>query len=562
MVKQVVGIPNTFVFQVTKQATENPVKIANRLMRQSDVLTAEPNMIVQQDRHYRPKDSMYSQQWYLNNTGSSAVAANSHISVEKAWDITRGIRSIIVAVADDGFDLKHPDFQGSGKVVFPKDLFDQDFSPLPGAETDNHGTACAGVAIAEENGSGIVGVAPGCAFMPIRTTGYLDDESVEQVFDWAIAKGAAVVSCSWGAAAVYFPLSLRQRAALTRAATQGRGGKGCVVVFAAGNANRPVSGTVNERDWPNNLLQGTTEWMSGFTIHPDVITVSASTSVSKKAAYSNWGTNISVCAPSNNAPPGMWFETSGYMSTAPDISQNPLPGIGIFTTDRMGAAGYDTSNFTSDFGGTSSATPVVAGVAALVLSANPDLSAQEVKKILQQTADKIVDGDADLQLGLRLGTYDSNGFSQWFGYGKVNAFKAVQLAQQQRNQPTIVSRRLQGRNDTILPIPDNNPQGVTSGVQVSDSNPVRDIQVSVNIEHSFLGDVEIILKPPTGQPILLQGRTLGAATQLQATYSLQNTPGLKQVINQPAFGLWQLTVVDYVQMDEGMLKSWQLTLGV
>jgi subtilisin-like proprotein convertase family protein len=99
-------------------------------------------------------------------------------------------------------------------------------------------------------------------------------------------------------------------------------------------------------------------------------------------------------------------------------------------------------------------------------------------------------------------------------------------------------------------------------VQVSDSNPVRDIQVSVNIEHSFLGDVEIILKPPTGQPILLQGRTLGAATQLQATYSLQNTPGLKQVINQPAFGLWQLTVVDYVQMDEGTLKSWQLTLGV
>ncbi len=107
--------------------------------------------------------------------------------------------------------------------------------------------------------------------MPIRTTGYLDDESIEQVFDWAMTKGASVISCSWGASAVYFPLSLRQRAAITRAATEGRNGKGCVIVFAAGNANRPTSGTVNESGWPNNLLQGPVKWLSGFAVHPDVI---------------------------------------------------------------------------------------------------------------------------------------------------------------------------------------------------------------------------------------------------------------------------------------------------
>jgi subtilisin family serine protease len=159
--------------------------------------------------------------------------------------------------------------------------------------------------------------------MPLRTTGFLDDESIEQLFEWAIQNGASVISCSWGPAAVYFPLSLRQRAALTRAATIGRDRKGCVIVFAAGNANRPISGTINEQGWPNNLLKGPTQWLGGFTVHPDVITVSACTSLSKKSAYSNWG-NVTISAPSNNAPPGMWFEQTGYISTAPEV-RPPCP---------------------------------------------------------------------------------------------------------------------------------------------------------------------------------------------------------------------------------------------
>ncbi len=560
LLKPVNGIPNTFVFHLTPQATENPVKIANRLMGRKEVLTAEPNIVVRQEQHYRPKDSLYPQQWYLNNAGANQVAASSHISVEKAWDITRGVRSVVVAVTDDGFDLNHPDFQGAGKIVAPKDFKDQDFLPLPGEEDENHGTACAGVAVAEETGSGIVGVAPGCALMPLRTTGFLDDESIEQLFEWAIQNGASVISCSWGPAAVYFPLSLRQRAALTRAATIGRDRKGCVIVFAAGNANRPISGTINEQGWPNNLLKGPTQWLGGFTVHPDIITVSACTSLSKKSAYSNWG-NVTISAPSNNAPPGMWFEQTGYISTAPEV-RTALPGLGVLTADRLGAAGYSSNNFTNDFGGTSSACPVVAGVAALVLSANPDLTAQEVRRILQQTADKIVDPDPDPQLAFRLGTYDVNGYSQWFGYGKVNAFKAVQAAKEQRVQQSKPSQVLNGRNNNSLAIPDDNPQGITSPIQVPQTGSVRDIQIGVNIEHSFLGDIEVSLIPPTGQTVLLQGRTLGSATQLQGTYTLQNTPALKQLLASPAAGVWHLLVVDYAQLDTGTVKSWELTLGI
>ncbi|MDY6936401.1 MAG: S8 family serine peptidase [Cyanobacteriota bacterium] len=555
------GVANTYVYQVTKQATENPVKIANRLMRHPGVLTAEPNIIVPTTSHYRPRDPLYPRQWYLHHTGGSQLASNSHISVEQAWDITRGERSVVVAVTDDSVEIDHPDFQGPGKIVAPRDLKDKDYLPLPGRASDNHGTACAGVCVAEENGKGVVGVAPGCALMPIRTSGYLDDESIDKLFDWAIANNASVISCSWGASAVYFPLSLRQRAAITRAATRGRNGKGCIVVFASGNANRPTQGIVNERGWPRNAIAGRTEWLSGFAVHPDVIAVSACTSLNQKAAYSNWGPNISVAAPSNNAPPGMWLQSTGFISTPPEIRQY-LPGLGVFTADRLGAAGYDPSDYTSSFGGTSSACPVVAGVAALVLSVNPELTAFQVKKILQETTDKVTDTSADLQLGNQFGTYDRNGHSQWFGYGKVNAYKAVRAAQREYSTTEPVSQRIEGRNDRAYPIPNNNSTGIASRIRVGDSRSVLDVQVEVYVEHEFLGDIEIYLIDPGNRKVLLQGRNLGRQTVLRARYSTGSSPVLKTLLNRSARGDWQLQVIDRVSNDSGTLKGWKLTLGV
>lgn len=554
------GIPQTFVFRLTDRSTANPIKLANQLMRRADVLTAEPNIVIRSQLHYRPKDSLYPQQWHLNHNGGNDLAVGSHIFAESAWDITRGDRSIVVAVADDAMDLNHPDFQGKGKIVAPIDLKGQDKVPLPGADTDNHGTACAGVAVAEENGEGIVGVAPGCSLMPIRTSGFLDDGAIEQVFNWAIDNGAAVISCSWGPSAVYFPLSLRQRAVLTKAARQGRSGKGCVIVFAAGNANRPISGAVNEQGWINNVLSGPTNWLNGFGVHPDVITVAACTSLGKKAAYSNWGANIAVAAPSNNAPPGLWLQQTGYTYTAPAI-RSFLPGQAIVTDDRLGGAGYAPGPYTSTFGGTSSACPVVAGVAALMLSANPDLTAQDVRQILQATADKLVDPQPDPQLGLQKGTYDVNGHSQWFGYGKVNAARAVQSARQRIAPPPTVSRQIQ-QQGAAIDIPDYNPQGATSAIQIGDTSAIRDMQVSVDVEHSFLGDIEIILSAPSGQTVLLQNRTLGRSTRLQATYSLQTTSALRQFINQSAAGSWQLRLVDYALLNTGRLRGWQIVFGV
>ncbi|NES86116.1 MAG: S8 family serine peptidase, partial [Moorea sp. SIO2B7] len=289
--KPVQGIPNTFVYQLTKESSENPLKIANRLTKKPEVVTAEANIILRQECFYHPTDSFYPQQWYLANKGGSQLGINSHIDAEKAWDISRGVRSVVVAIIDDDIDINHPDFQGEGKIVAPRDFKERNFLPLPESDQESHGTACAGIAVAEENGTGVVGVAPGCALMPLRDTGFLDDQSIEELFEWVIEKGASVISCSWAASAVRFPLSLRQNAAINRAATEGRKGKGCVIVFAAGNSNRPINGTIYERGWRENIINGPTQWLNGFAIHPDVIAVSACTSLNKKSVYSNWGTN-------------------------------------------------------------------------------------------------------------------------------------------------------------------------------------------------------------------------------------------------------------------------------
>lgn len=334
-----------------------------------------------------------------------------------------------------------------------------------------------------------------------------------------------------------------------------------MILFAAGNANRPVNGKVHERNWPKNILQGNTHWLGGFAVHPDVITVAASTSLNTKAAYSNWGENISVCAPSNNAPPGMWFQETGFVFTQPAISTY-LPGKGMFTTDQLGTAGYDPGDFTSNFGGTSSATPVVAGVAALILSANPDLTAQQVKGILEETADKIVDGNADPQLGMRAGTYDENGHSLWFGYGKVNAARAVEKASQMGVVKGEVSQYIGKKSDRAMKIPDNYPQGINSIIAITESNLVKDIQVKVDISHEFLGDLEIYLIAPNNQRVLLQNRTLGRRTNLRTTYAMRSHPVLKQLLSLSTKGYWQLWVIDMASQDVGKINSWELYLGI
>ncbi|MEM9803873.1 MAG: S8 family serine peptidase [Cyanobacteria bacterium P01_D01_bin.56] len=555
------GTERTYVFQVSKAAVENPIKLANRLMRYADVLLAEPNVVVATAPLYRPQDDLYSQQWHLQHQGGRNLAVNSHISAEKAWDITRGSRSVVIAVTDDAFDLNHPDLQGMGKLVSPRDLKNKDGLPMPAQSYENHGTSVAGLAVAEETGSGVVGVAPGCSFMPIQTTGFLDDTSIDELFNWAVDQGASVISCSWSPAAVNFPLSFRQRNAINRAATRGRNGKGCVVLFSAGNANRPLNGKVREVGWPRNALQGVRHWLGGFAMHPDVITVSATTSLNRKAVYSNWGKQVSVAAPSNNAAPSMALPNVGQVSTGPQV-KGSLAGLGMTTSDRTGATGYSRRDYTNTFGGTSSSCPVVAGVVGLMLSANPDLSAAEVKQILQDTADKIEDPNPDPQLGLSYGRYDNRGHSLWFGYGKVNAYRAVKASRDRYLATRRLSKTLEQTSAVTLTIPASRTALQRAGITINQRGALQDVQIYVDVRHHFLGDLTIAVISPQGKSVLLQGRTLGRQTQLRKTYTVENTPALTLFMNQGIHGRWQLDIVDHTETHQGQLLQWALKLGI
>ncbi|QHT65343.1 S8 family serine peptidase [Rhodocytophaga rosea] len=426
----------TFTVRTTPDSL-NPLKVAEKLQQHNGIVSlVEPDLATPGKlfAFQLPSDAYLKEQWHLENNGiqfgtSLGLKAGADARVVAAWQRMQSLGSsaCIVAVIDDGFDLSHPDLAGSSKVVAPWDFKTNTNNPAPrdfhpdSRYGDYHGTACAGVAIGNASAGGIIGAAPNCRFMPVRWTGTISDDTVKEQFNYVANQGAWVVSCSWGVSTDAFTLSTKMDEAITECSKLGRNGLGCVIVFAAGNSNHDI----------NDPEGGTVD---GFATHPDVIAVAACNSRDEKSNYSNFGKEISICAPSSG---------SG--------------GRGILTSDVRGTfkfggvtyeAGYEAGDYTRTFGGTSSATPLVAGVCALLLSVNPSLTSLQVKEILERTARRI--GNP--------ASYE-NGHSIYFGYGCIDADAAVQQAlalvatPMGTIQPTVVqneAERQLTRNYTTL----------------------------------------------------------------------------------------------------------------
>ncbi|WP_149454380.1 S8 family serine peptidase [Pasteuria penetrans] len=401
---------------VEVETDRDVVELSCELKESPEVSYAEPNIYENLTTHHQhiPTDSLFPRQWHLHSPERRVqLVPEAGVYAPDAWYITRGSRSIVVSTIDDGFDLQHPDLVGEGKIIHPLDYADHTNDPSAKRASERHGTACAGVAIAEENGRGTVGVAPGCAWMPVRMPLRIDDATLYSLFQ-TVGRYARVLSCSWGPIMPSYrpiPTSLAELFGQLEQ-SGGPDGKGCIVCVAAGNDNLPLSGDHYYYLKNKEIVRIERPILNGFAAHPANFTVAATTSLGTRAAYSSWGKEINCCAPSNNANP---------------YNRDYVPGLGIWTTDREPGGYATSSHYTGTFGGTSSATPLVAGIAALVLSTNPHLSAREAKKILHETADKIKDTSPDL-CGKYRGDYDSEGHSLWFGYGKINAKRAVETA--------------------------------------------------------------------------------------------------------------------------------------
>jgi len=312
------------------------------------------------------------EQWHLDR-----------VDIARAWAITRGSAEVKVAITDDGVDIGHSEF--STRVTDQFDFANRVEDASPKLAEDRHGTPVASVAVAA--GIKAKGVAPHCSLMAVRTSGFLGSHDEADMFRWCTDRGASVINCSWGPPdnEGAFPLSDATRAAIDYCVTRGRNGLGTPVVFAAGNGNESVSN-------------------DGYASNPQVIAVAACNSEDQRSSYSDRGPEIFITAPSNG----------GSRS--------------IFTADRRGSAGYNPSrggpasapDYFDSFGGTSSAAPLVAGVIGLMISANPQLDEASIRQIIRATADQITGGANDF--------YDRSGHSDSFGYGRINAGKAVEEA--------------------------------------------------------------------------------------------------------------------------------------
>ena len=384
----------------------DPLELSIDLQQNCPLLeTAEPELIAPtyQFEFVLPTDELLSKQWYMENRGvdvydgtdSWKYRKGADAKIIEAWKIlsennTGWGANTTIAIIDRGFDLSHPDFEG--KIVAQRDFryeeegrvgraFPVELDPFSndGSTIADHGTSCAGIALAQSNGKGIVGVAPEAKFMPIRYNS-ASARSLRKMFKHIMKNGGDIISCSFGTHGT--GMNRATQKVIKRCATKGRNGKGCVICFATGNSY--------------SILK------SGETAtHPDIIAVGASTSEDTYAPYSNRTKNMSVVAPGG-------YGHSGLMTTS---------DAGFFDNSTVHAGTGDEASpyYTNKAQGTSFACPLVAGVCALILSAYPDLTAREVRDILEKTADKIGSPSE----------YDTNGRSVKYGFGRVNAANAV-----------------------------------------------------------------------------------------------------------------------------------------
>lgn len=348
------------------------LELANRIYESGLVEYCHPNFIMEIEKFQ--DDLFYPDQYYLNNTGQFGGTPGIDINAPQAWAITTGLTDVRVAVLDDGVE-NHDDL--NGRVV-------QGFSPMNatgfGAPVtgSDHGQACAGIVGATQNNTeGISGVAPCVDIVPINI--FIGNESsadLAEAIDWAWDEGDSdVLSNSWGytAQGTYHDNIAK---AIGRARTQGRSGKGAIVVFASGNENLNFAGVT----FPGNV--------------PGVLTIGAIDNDGNIWNYSSRGPEMDLVAPSGNIR---------------------LTGD-VITTDRMGNNGYvpghpgPNNNYVSVFGGTSAACPQAAGAAALLISLDPTQSELTVKSRLTSTATDM----------------GANGRDNIFGYGRINLQAALQ----------------------------------------------------------------------------------------------------------------------------------------
>jgi kexin len=474
--------------------------------------------------------------------------------VEPVWQLATPIKGagVRIAVVDDGLEIAHEDLATNVAAN------DQNYNYVTGSNdptnltsdtTSGHGTAVAGIIAARDlNGLGVRGVAPRATLV-----GYnLLQSSISSNEADAMSRNAASVSVSsnsWGAADGTGALDASSslwRTAVTTGLTSGRGGKGTVYMWAAGNG-----GTVDASYCPYGCDNSNYDGRANYR---GVMAVAAVNDQGTKSTYSEFGANLWI-----SAPGGEFCSTHTITTTdrTGNVGENP-PASGT---------NYDytsTTNYTRCMNGTSSATPGVAGVVALMLAANPSLGWRDVRLILAQTARK---NDPGTGAPVSTTGWFNNGagyhFNHKYGFGVADAAAAVTLATSWTN---VAAETTQSSTTAApnTPIPDAPGASVTSTINVTAGavSKIEYMEITFSAaDHTYMGDLEVTLTSPSGTVSRLaethacRDASLNLLAKCPTFYSSW-VFGSSVHLGESPVGNWTLTVTDRGPGDTGTLQSW------
>jgi subtilisin family serine protease len=377
------------------------------------------------------EDPLFPYQWHLKNSGQSDyvifnAVAGEDINVEPVWEQGLSGRGVTVAVVDEGVEINHPDLAANIDIKGCWNYLTRSHDTSPTDANNAHGTAVAGIiAASAHNGIGGRGVAPNATLVSLNM---LESQGI---VDWSLPLESLVrgldsidiYNNSWGYIAgalqpnpnnTYASLYLQFANQLAYGTKFGRGGKGAVYVKSAGNDRK-------------NYVDGEWRpyWNANFApeqVERYMIVVGASDADGGYSWYSTPGANLLVNAPGGDTQPN-YLEADHHMIATTDLSGKQAgydyqdDNLIDYHFDAEGNENYD---YTDRMNGTSSAGPVVSGVVALMLEANPELSWRDVRYILATTATKNGSGYLLNAAGHR--------FSNDYGFGRVDAAAAVAAA--------------------------------------------------------------------------------------------------------------------------------------
>ena len=502
-------------------------------------IDARPQFRIPAFKRVAPNDPLYPLQWHLKNTGQPEGIAGIDANVEPVWDTGNRGAGQVISIVDDGLQLQHPDlspnvlptggdFQTSNHWNFNAEPPNNNPGDLnaSGDQPESHGTNCGGVAAGKGNNNiGVSGAAPDAGLIGLRLiAGNITDENASAALAWRL-NIVTISSNSWGydddnSVSVSGP-DVLARAAIEKAVKEGRNGRGTVLTVAGGNG-----GTADYRGKGPGVDESNYD---GFANHPFTIAVGGNSDKGKHN-FAETGCNLVLTAP------------TGGEGTDQNITTTTLMGTGELAGN---------TDYTSTFNGTSSSTPLVSGVIALMLTARPELGWRDVQEILIRTSTKIDNEDAG---------WRTNGaglpfrFNNRYGAGMVNAEAAVNLAKTWAILPAQSSAtRESGAAPTA--IPDNNEAGAVRSFDFSSTSlRVEQVEFTVDITHPKRGELEYVLTSPSGMRSVVNRRTNDDTADLKWTFmSVQHW-------GEQSNGTWTLEVRDRVAGNVGTVNSASIRL--